>query len=77
MTGGWSAFTALSLPVSVSPTNASGGLLVSVIHYECNRLMISAEIELLFNPFLPVTQKKEGAYWCPVYYVLHLHNEVI
>lgn len=45
MTGGQSAFTALPLPVSVFPTNAAGGLLVSRMQDERNGLMMSAVIQ--------------------------------
>lgn len=47
LTGGQSAFTAFTLPLSVSPTNAAGGHLVSVMQDEHNELMISAEVQLL------------------------------
>lgn len=52
MTGGPSAFTAMSLPGSVVPTCTAGGLLVSVLLNEHNELMMSVAVQLLSNLYL-------------------------
>lgn len=66
--GGQSAFTAFTLPFSVSPTNAAGGHLVSVMQDEHNELMMSAEVQLL--PILCLVGIFFSTWWLSVLHVL-------
>lgn len=64
----------MPLPVTVFPTNAAGGLLVSIMQDEHNGLMMSAEKQLLSNLCL-LAMSPSLMVICATSYALHLHNE--